>query len=499
MRKPRVVAVVLAGVAGVLMVSSARAQFENSVWPGFKGRAEKRASVTADGPATVHAFTKAMFATVSTGGFTVGADGSVYFKSHFGSGTTHVYRLDGAGNVLATSPNIGGAIGGYAGVAVGVDAVYTSVHGGGVTPAIVRLDKSTLAVLNTFTNPAFGSLRGTPLISETVNNAGHHNLYVHDRLNKQVHAVDSMTGTIMWTYTGLVYDTYFGQLGPMWRLQDGRQAFAHFENGDLGPGHALADNGDGTFQVLWSLQGPENFNWFGSGALSEDGQRIYVTTFNDNDTPSLWAIKTLDGSIVWSVPGMRGTPEELNFFGRPAVVGNRVYCGGGLGVIAAFDDQGGTYARPWTYRDTIGEFTAVSAVKVQGDATYVYAVRQEAPADLVVLKDNGATYTVVHQTSLNGTMRNTLFGNNSATIDGSGGLWIAGGRHDDPTVGDIYKFEPEGGCYPDCDGNSQLNVNDYICFQTKFALGDPYADCDGNGQRNVNDYICFQTKFALGC
>jgi hypothetical protein len=56
-----------------------------------------------------------------------------------------------------------------------------------------------------------------------------------------------------------------------------------------------------------------------------------------------------------------------------------------------------------------------------------------------------------------------------------------------------------GGCYPDCDGNGTLNVNDYICFQTKFALGDPYADCDNNGVRNVNDYICFQTKFALGC
>ncbi len=54
-------------------------------------------------------------------------------------------------------------------------------------------------------------------------------------------------------------------------------------------------------------------------------------------------------------------------------------------------------------------------------------------------------------------------------------------------------------CYPDCDANGALNVNDYICFQTKFALGDPYADCDGNGVRNVNDYICFQTKFALGC
>ncbi len=54
-------------------------------------------------------------------------------------------------------------------------------------------------------------------------------------------------------------------------------------------------------------------------------------------------------------------------------------------------------------------------------------------------------------------------------------------------------------CYPDCDASGALDVNDYICFQTKFAVGDPYADCDGSGARNVNDYICFQTRFALGC
>ncbi len=62
----------------------------------------------------------------------------------------------------------------------------------------------------------------------------------------------------------------------------------------------------------------------------------------------------------------------------------------------------------------------------------------------------------------------------------------------------------EAVCYPNCDGSSAggvptLNVNDYICFQTRFALGDPYADCDNSGSRNVNDYICFQTRFALGC
>ncbi len=65
-------------------------------------------------------------------------------------------------------------------------------------------------------------------------------------------------------------------------------------------------------------------------------------------------------------------------------------------------------------------------------------------------------------------------------------------------VSDINRglFVLDAHCYADCDRNDALNINDIICFQTKFALGDSYADCDENGVRNINDYTCFQTKFA---
>jgi hypothetical protein len=56
-----------------------------------------------------------------------------------------------------------------------------------------------------------------------------------------------------------------------------------------------------------------------------------------------------------------------------------------------------------------------------------------------------------------------------------------------------------GGCYPDCDGTGTLNIDDFICFQTSFAIGDPYADCDASGTLNIDDFICFQTFFAIGC
>jgi hypothetical protein len=54
-------------------------------------------------------------------------------------------------------------------------------------------------------------------------------------------------------------------------------------------------------------------------------------------------------------------------------------------------------------------------------------------------------------------------------------------------------------CYADCDTSGTLSIDDYICFQTYFAIGDPYADCDGSGTNNVDDFICFQTLFAVGC
>jgi hypothetical protein len=54
-------------------------------------------------------------------------------------------------------------------------------------------------------------------------------------------------------------------------------------------------------------------------------------------------------------------------------------------------------------------------------------------------------------------------------------------------------------CYADCDGSGALDIDDFICFQTFFALADPYADCDGSGTLNIDDFICFQTLFAIGC
>ncbi|MCC6661916.1 MAG: hypothetical protein IT437_13635 [Phycisphaerales bacterium] len=65
----------------------------------------------------------------------------------------------------------------------------------------------------------------------------------------------------------------------------------------------------------------------------------------------------------------------------------------------------------------------------------------------------------------------------------------------------IYDLDEAGNgqCEADCNGDGTLNLADFGCFQTRFALGHPLADCNGDGLLNLSDFGCFQTKFALGC
>ncbi len=58
---------------------------------------------------------------------------------------------------------------------------------------------------------------------------------------------------------------------------------------------------------------------------------------------------------------------------------------------------------------------------------------------------------------------------------------------------------PSASCYADCDTSGGLSIDDFICFQTLFAIGDPSADCDESGDLSIDDFICFQTFFAIGC
>jgi hypothetical protein len=84
----------------------------------------------------------------------------------------------------------------------------------------------------------------------------------------------------------------------------------------------------------------------------------------------------------------------------------------------------------------------------------------------------------------------------------------------DPTLFYIFQMWTVGAdalghngyrCYANCDFSSLvpfLNVNDFICFNERFAAGDSAANCDQSTVPpvlNANDFICFLNAFAAGC
>lgn len=91
------------------------------------------------------------------------------------------------------------------------------------------------------------------------------------------------------------------------------------------------------------------------------------------------------------------------------------------------------------------------------------------------------------------------------TLNWAGGLSadgkvIVGGARNPCGRGEAFVVRIDGAaCYADCNGDGALNLADFGCFQTKFALGDRFADCNGDCALNLSDFGCFQTRFALGC
>ncbi len=54
-------------------------------------------------------------------------------------------------------------------------------------------------------------------------------------------------------------------------------------------------------------------------------------------------------------------------------------------------------------------------------------------------------------------------------------------------------------CYADLNGDSQLDIFDFLEFQNLFAAGDDQADCNDDGTLDLFDFLCFQNAFDAGC
>jgi probable HAF family extracellular repeat protein len=92
----------------------------------------------------------------------------------------------------------------------------------------------------------------------------------------------------------------------------------------------------------------------------------------------------------------------------------------------------------------------------------------------------------------------------ATSISADGRIIVGYGSHG-ATYNEAWIADLGPACYANCDASTTppvLNINDFVCFQTRFAAGDSRANCDGSTTApilTINDFVCFQTRFAAGC
>lgn len=106
--------------------------------------------------------------------------------------------------------------------------------------------------------------------------------------------------------------------------------------------------------------------------------------------------------------------------------------------------------------------------------------------------DNTVRALAVHDADANGPQPHSLFlGGDFRSAAGASSPFIA---HWLPTP-----------CYPNCDNSTTtptLTANDFLCFLTNFAAGNPYANCDASTSQpllTANDFSCFLNSYVAGC
>jgi FG-GAP-like repeat len=166
--------------------------------------------------------------------------------------------------------------------------------------------------------------------------------------------------------------------------------------------------------------------------------------------------------------------------------------------VAILFNSGGTFGAPVHYpigydaRGIVGE-------DFDNDGDVDLAVVVMPQAKVFVLANNGHGIFAPPTTFASGLQGDSSFNLAAADVNGDGlidlGVSNLGINHGVAVLLNTTQVA----CSPDCDADGSLTIDDFICFQTLFALGDPSADCDASGSLNIDDFICFQTLFALGC
>ena len=248
----------------------------------------------------------------------------------------------------------------------------------------------------------------------------------------------------------------------------------------------------------WTVTSPQGAPEFYNSAIVQTGATVILA---DNfQTDKGW---TVTNSNVQTGAWARGDPPANG--GQGAPTGDADGSGNAFVTGLAFDvDLDGG---PTTLTSPVLNLAGAASTQVAYSRWFSSENGAVDTLKVEISNDNGATWKPVGSTGSTGGWQAVSFQVESyvtPTAQVKVRFIASDNPNDSKTEAGIDAFtvevlECEDGCYPDCDQSGTLDIDDFICFQTLFALSNAAADCDQNGTLDIDDFICFQTTFAVGC
>jgi len=265
---------------------------------------------------------------------------------------------------------------------------------------------------------------------------------------------------------------------------------------------------------LWVTPNPVPEGFFGGVCVTTSGGApvVYAASYafyGGLMSGNLVKVRADTGAVVWSVPANRSASIPV-----PLGDGRILLSAGleGFGTVASvqlFRDNGASAhllwdSALWTWKDLNGngwldpgEFTPM------GGWTHQPAAAEAGPRRVAVFGTIAGAgfgaYARLRVVDLQHSPDHPNFILGEAPAGGSTPAMVGGNVYSIGARGVVGYVSEAPACYADCDGSGQVDFLDMLCFQAKFAAGDPEADCDGSGSLDFFDFLCFFAAFGEGC
>jgi outer membrane protein assembly factor BamB len=282
-----------------------------------------------------------------------------------------------------------------------------------------------------------------------------------------------------------------------------------------GPGRVLAFDGGATTAPapVWVRDNPDGLPFF--AGVSVAGGAVFAASYANSGGQTAANLLKLDaatGQVLWSIPCNRtdATPIPLGGGGGLIALSSGIDGFGSAPSIELFRDDGASAAMLWDSAQATWHDDNGNGIMDPGEYLLVGGWTHQpvfAAGRLYAGAIGAGTTSFGPCTDLYALDLSLLPGQPGFIADHASGLGstpaLAGGSLYTIGAGGLYALG--SACYANCDGSTTapiLNVNDLVCFQSRFAAGDPWANCDGSTAPptlNVNDFVCFLSRFAGGC